>query len=118
TLPHTLDPNRVPQPEDIESMAKLIAEYRMPAPTGIAARSPGASIIMRRVSEINPTYDAATFPVAKAGEINFIEKNGPQIRAFGTLARPVEAAQELFKALDNPTDIRHINQARNFIRQE
>ncbi len=58
------------------------------------------------------------FPVAKAGEINFIEKNGPQIRAFGTLARHVEAAKELFKALDNPTDIPRINQARNFFQQE
>jgi hypothetical protein len=118
TLQHTLDPNRVPQPEDIESMAKLIAEYRMPAPTGMAARSSGAAIVMRRVAEINPTYDAATFPVAKAGEINFIEKNGPQIRAFGTLARHAEAAKDLFTALDNPTDIRRLNQAYNFFREE
>lgn len=118
TLKHTIDPNRVPLPEDIDATAKMIAEYRMPGYTGNAARSPGGTAIMRRVSEMNPTYDAAIFPVAKAGEINFIEKNGPQIRAFGTLARHTEAAKDLFKALDNPTDIPALNQARNFFQQE
>lgn len=118
TLAHTLDPNRIPQPEDIEANAKMIAEYRMPGYTGMSARSPGAALVMRRVSELNPTYDAAVFPVAKAGEINFIEKNGPQIRAFGTLGRHAQAAKDLFAALDNPTDIRRLNQAYNFFREE
>src|SRR6267154_1652685 len=117
-LPRGLDPNRVPTPEDVEATARMIAEYRMPGYTGNSARSLGAALTMRRVSELNPQYDAAIFPVAKAGEINFIEKNGPQIRAFGTLARHVEAAKELFKTLDNPTDIPRLNQARNFFQQE
>jgi hypothetical protein len=117
-LQHTLDPNRVPTLEDIEANAKMIAEYRMPGYTGNAARTPGGGAVMRRVSELNPQYDAAIFPVAKAGEINFIEKNGPQIRAFGTLARHAEAAKDLFTALDNPTDIRRLNQAYNFFREE
>lgn len=120
TLAHTLDPNRVPTPEDMESDAKMIAEYRKPGYGSAGGRmSPWQVATMRRVDEISGgKYDTATYPIAKAGEINFIEKNGPQIRAFGTLARHAEAAKELFKALDNPSDIQRINQARNFFQQE
>lgn len=116
----TPDPSKIPTPEEIEADARMIAENRKPGYGSSGGRmQPWQADVMRRVDVMTGgKYDASVYPVAKAGEINFLEKNGPQINAFGTLARHVEAARDLFKTLDNPTDIPRLNQARNFFQQE
>jgi hypothetical protein len=119
TLKHTIDPNRVPLPEDMPGIVKAIGEYRQPGYTaGNAARSPGASQVMGAVYRAYPNYDASVFPVVQAGEKEFNQKNAPVVRSFGTLVGHVTAAKELFKALDNPSDVQRVNQARNFFQQE
>ncbi len=117
-LPHTLDPNRVPLPEDMPAIIKAIGEYHQPGYTGVSARSPGAAHIMAAVFKAYPNYDASVFPVVQAGEKEFNQKNAPQVRAFGTFVGHVQAAKELYAALENPTDITRINQARNFFQEE
>lgn len=118
TLKHTMDPNRVPTPEDLEANAQMIVERRMPALTGYASKAPAGAAIMRRVFEKDPNFNAGDYPIAIAGEKNFLSKNGPQINAFNTLIGHVQAAKEMYAALDNPTDIPRLNAARNqFLRE-
>jgi hypothetical protein len=123
-LPHTIDPNRVPTNEDIEAAAQRIAEYRAPGYATAGGRAqPWQMQVMRRADEIlksrgQPAYDSSVFPVVQAAEKEFNQKNAPIVRSFGTLVGHVTAAKELFKALDNPSDVQKLNQARNFFLEE
>lgn len=118
TYAHTLDPNKIALPEDIDAVAKQIAEYRMPAYAGTAARSPNAMRVMAKVQQLNPSFDSSVFPVVKAGEEKFNNTNAAQVRQFGTLVGHVQAAKELYNALGNPTDVTRLNAARNFFQEE
>jgi hypothetical protein len=105
-------------PQEIESVAQMIAEGRLPAPTGFASRSPKALAIMRRVSEINPTYDAKNYNTAKRAESDFSTgKAGNTVRSLNVAVSHLNSLQELADALNNK-DMRTFNKAANFLATE
>jgi hypothetical protein len=100
-------------PENIESMAQMIANGQMPAPTGYAAKSPAVLAIMKRVSEINPDFSATTFNTSKKASADFATgKTGNTVRSFNTAISHLNTLSNLSDALDNG-NITLINKAAN-----
>lgn len=85
-------------PEETSSVAHAIANYQMPAPT--LSRSGQNKALMAKVLEINPAYDASTFPTrsklqaayASGKESQAITSNNTAIGHLGTL---YDAAEKL-----------------------
>lgn len=102
-------------PQEIESVAQMIAENRLPAPTGFASRSPKALAIMRRVSEINPQYDAKSYNTAKKADADFGSgKAGSTVRSLNVAVAHLDSLSELATALNNK-DMQAFNKAANFM---
>lgn len=100
-------------PENIESMAQMIANGQMPAPTGFAAKSPAVLAIMKRVGEINPDFSATTFNTSKKASADFATgKTGNTVRSFNTAISHLNTLSGLADALDNG-NVTLINKAGN-----
>jgi len=104
----------------MEADAKMIAEYRKPGYGSAGGRmQPWQVATMRRVDELlGGKYQTSVYPIVKAAETEFNQKNAPQVRQFGTFVGHVKAIKDLYAALENPTDVTRINQARNFFLEE
>lgn len=105
-------------PENIESMAQMIANGQMPAPTGFASRSPAALAIMKRVGEINPNYSAIDFNTGKKAAADFATgKTGNAVRSFNVSISHLNTLAGLADALDNG-DLTLVNQIGNAYAQQ
>lgn len=101
-LKKTIDPNRVPTPEDLEANAQLIAKYKMAPIQGYGQRAPGGAAIMRRVAEINPGYDAKLYNTGKIAEVAFGSgKQGNTIRSFNVALNHLDTLSGLSDQLNN-----------------
>ena len=108
----------VTTPENADSIAKAIAEYRQGPLTGFALRSPGAQEIMRKVMEFNPQYDAKNFATAQQTMNNF--SKGPQgnsVRAFNVALEHLDTLKGLTDALGN-NDVKRVNQLSQRVAEE
>jgi hypothetical protein len=89
-------------PQQIEATAQLIANGKMPPPSGFAAARPIAQSIMARVAQINPDYSAIDYNTAKSAEQAFAK--GPEaqkIRSFNVAISHLDTLGQLSDALNN-----------------
>lgn len=100
---------------EMDSVAKGIAEGKLPPLSGYAARTPGASMIMSRVLELNPDYDATQYGTRQKAEKDFATgKNGNSVRSFNVALSHLDALSQLSDALDNG-DTQMINKLGNAV---
>jgi len=117
-LKKTLDPNRVPTPEDLEANAQLIASYRAKPIEGYSMRAPGGAAVMRRVLEINPGYDSKVFNTGKLAEVAFASgKQGNTIRSFNVALNHLDTLDKAAENLGNMS-FRPGNQLYNYVSEQ
>ena len=95
--------NNTTLPEaDLEANAKAIAEYRRAPLTGFALRSPGAAAMMRRVEELNPSYDAKNYATAQRTNNSFaVGVEGRTVRSFNVAIDHLDTLKDAADALKN-----------------
>lgn len=102
-------------PAEMQSMAQLIADNKMPAPTGNAMRNPQTIAIMKLVTDINPNYDSKDYKTMMRSEGAFA--TGPEakaVRSFNVGISHLGTLEGLISALDNG-DIQAINKFGNMV---
>ena len=106
--------NAASDPNQIESMAQMIASGRMAAPTGAALRNPATLNLMRRVGEINPDYAAQDFNTTKQALTQFTSgKLGASVRSFNVSLAHLDTLSNLADALNNKDTVA-INKIGNY----
>lgn len=89
-------------PGQIEATAQLIANGKMPPPSGFAAARPIAQSIMARVAQLNPEYSAIDYNTGKKAEADFATgKTGNQVRSFNVALAHLDTLGNLADALHN-----------------
>jgi len=102
-------------PAEMQSMAQLIADNKLPAPTGTALRNPQTIAIMKLVTDINPNYDSKDYKTMLRSEGAFA--TGPEakaVRSFNVGISHLGTLEGLINALDN-RDIQAINKFGNMV---
>lgn len=85
-----------------ESEAQMIADGKLPPLSGFALARPGGSMIMSRVQEINPDYDATTYGAkAQAAKAFTTGPQGNAMRSFAVAGQHLDQLGSLVDALDN-----------------
>jgi hypothetical protein len=89
------------KPED-DPVAKAIADYRVPPPSPRSMTSPEGEALMRRVSVLNPDYDASQFPTRQKMRQAFTSgAQGQAINSLNTAIIHLDQFVDVAKALDN-----------------
>jgi hypothetical protein len=87
---------------EMETVAKGIADGKLAPLSGYALRTPGASLIMSRVMELNPDYDATQYGTRQKAEKDFATgKNGNTVRSFNVALSHLDTLSQLADALNN-----------------
>lgn len=87
---------------DVDGTAKMIASGKAPALSSFATGKPLGAAIMARVYELNPDYDAKTYPKALKAEKDFdTGKQGNSVRSFNVSVAHLETLDTLADALNN-----------------
>jgi hypothetical protein len=88
--------------ESVEAMARAIASGQAAPITGFALAKPQGQAVMRRVFEINPTYDETTYGAkAKAAKDFTSGSQGNALRSVSTANAHLDQMGELVDALNN-----------------
>jgi hypothetical protein len=86
----------------LEAEAQMIAKGNAAPPSGMAATRPAAALLMQRVSQINPDYDATTYGAKVKANKDFTSgTQGNQMRAFQVASDHLDQLQTLATALKN-----------------
>ncbi len=86
----------------LESEAQLIAAGKIAPPSGMAATRPATAMLMKRVSEINPDYDATTYGAKVAAAKGFTSgQQGNALRSISTADDHLAQLDSLGDALNN-----------------
>lgn len=97
----------------LEAEAQLIAGGRAAPPSGMAATRPAAAMLMQRVSQINPDYDATTYGAKTAAAKGFTSgQQGNALRSISTANEHLGQLDQLGDALNNG-DMNVINKIGN-----
>lgn len=101
----------IPQ-DQIDKDAAMIANYKK-LPYGSASRdSPRAALVMSRVSDLNPDFDAKHYKTIQKVDNDFATgKEGGTVRSINAVTQHLSLYGQLAEALDNG-DIQLINQAK------
>ena len=98
----------------LESEAQAIASGQLPPPTGMSATRPQTAALMKRVMEINPSYDYTTVTAKKNAAAAFTAgQQGNAMRSIATANDHLTQLGELADALGNG-DLRAINKVKNW----
>lgn len=104
--------------ESIAPVAKMIAGYQMPPPSGQGARSLFNVEVMKEVDRINPEYQAARYgEVAQALKSFASGKQGDITRSMNVGISHLDSIDELGRALKTG-DTRVINRVANAVKEE
>ena len=107
-----------PGKEDIESSAKMIAEYNMAPISSWGMRYPFGQQVMKRVMELNPSYDAKKFTAESRALTNVTSgKAADTVRSFSVAIDHLGVARDIFNGLQNG-DSRLLNKARNYMKNQ
>jgi len=102
-------------PENIESIAQLIASNRMPPLSRRDITTPTGMAIMKRVSDINGNYSANDIATMGRAEKDFATgKQGNSVRSFNVALSHLDTLSAAADALHN-RDIQGFNKVGNFI---
>lgn len=100
-------------PEDVQSTAEAIANYKRRPPTGAAARSPFWLSVMGEAQKINPDYNDQIYNSANAARTKFGSgKQGDLVRSANVAVSHLETLNALGNALDNG-DTKLVNDLKN-----
>lgn len=104
--------------DDVESTAKMIANYDKKPPSGASAMRPFSLAVMDRVSKINPDYDEKFYNSANAARTKFSSgKEGTLVRSANVATSHLQTLDALGQALDNG-NIQLANTLRNKLSAE
>lgn len=86
----------------LESEAQLIASGRAAPPSGMAATRPQTAMLMQRVQQINPNYDATSYGAkVKASKDFSTGSQGNAMRSFAVAGQHLDQLGTLVDALNN-----------------
>lgn len=89
-------------PESTTQIAKAIANYQMPLPSGFALRSPFWTNVMSEVYQMNPDYSAVNYnKINKAITAFAVGKQGDIVRSLNVAAYHLQTFRDLAAALNN-----------------
>lgn len=99
----------------LEAEAQMIADGRAAPPSGMAATRPAAAMLMQRVSQLNPSYDASSYGAKTKAAKDFTTGNqGNAMRSFAVAGQHLDQLGKLVDALDNGNN-QTVNQIGNTI---
>jgi hypothetical protein len=100
-------------PEQVSSIAKLVAEGKQPVPTGRAAMTPMGAAIIAEAAKINPDLDAKVYGTMAKAEKDFATgKQGNAVRSFNVAVDHLSTLSDLAVSLKNG-DIKAVNKFGN-----
>lgn len=106
------------QSQGIDEIARKVADYTMPLPSGFALRSPYWQDVMKRATEINPEFDGTKYQSRQRIRNDFASgKAALNIRALNTAVDHLDALKTAGMSLENG-DTRGINAFVNFVRNQ
>lgn len=89
-------------PANQRSVVQAVLDGRYPVPTGRAATSPEWQAVVQAATQVDPTFDAASYPARAAARKNLTSGKGAnEIRSLNTLAGHLATLQQSIDALDN-----------------
>ena len=103
------------EPDQIESMAKMISEYQMAPPGQFAMRQPGWVQALTRAKELNPEFKPSRYQIVQKAQANLLGKDGATIRSLDVLKQHLDYFSDLIKELPNVSDVRAVNSVVNNI---
>jgi hypothetical protein len=102
-------------PENVESLAQMVAQGRAPLPTGRAALSPLGMAVINRAAQINSGMAGQTYPTRLATLNDFNKgQSGQRLRAVNTALDHLETMDGLADATKNG-DVQLFNRLSNAI---
>jgi hypothetical protein len=105
-------------PQEIDTVAKAIANYQIAPLTGWVLRGDWGKAVMARVMQLNPNYQASQFAARTSAARAF--SSGPLgnfIRSFSVAESHLDLASQLAEALQNGKS-QTLNRLRNTLRTE
>lgn len=96
-----IGPDGNPAPS-VEAMAQLIASGKAPPITGFALAKPQGQMVMSRVAQINPDYDATDYGAKQKAAKDFTSgTQGNAMRSFAVAGQHLDQLGQLADALNN-----------------
>lgn len=87
---------------DVQTMAQMIADGKLPPLSGFALARPRGQQIMATVSQINPDYDATSYGAKQKAARDFTTgTQGNALRSFAVAGQHLDQLGTLVDALDN-----------------
>lgn len=102
----------------LESEAQLIAAGKIAPPSGLAATRPATAMLMKRVAEINPEFDASSYQAkVKASKDFGTGSQGNAMRSFAVAGQHLDQLGTLVDGLKN-NNMQIVNKVANAYEQQ
>jgi hypothetical protein len=103
---------------EVQSTAKMIADYRMAPLSGFALRSPFGQAVMAQVSQANPDYNAERYNAVNKAVSSFdTGKQGDMVRSFNVAIQHLNTLDQLTTALGTG-DVKALNRVSNAYQEQ